>query len=128
MNSHQNNLPTTASKTGEAALTGVSHGFTDHLNNDGGFGKLIDFSRTGGLQGMIASGVQQSVSGGYPLYTCQTAGTGYNLYNELCFFHMNERDLQALSDYRKHTGEDLYTPNKLATVTQTTPMIGTGVP
>lgn len=121
------NLPTTASKTGEAALTAVSHGFTDHMHGgaESGFGKLIDFSRTGGIQGMI--GAQQSVSAGYPLYTCQTAGTGYNFYNELCFFHMNERDLQALSDYRRHTGEDTVQA-KLITGTQTTPLIGTGVP
>ena len=65
---------------------------------------------------MIASGVQQSVSGGYPLYTCQTAGTGYNYYNDLCFFHMSERDLQALSEYRKHTGEDIFKP-KVPTAT-----------
>jgi hypothetical protein len=51
------NLPTTASKSGEAALTGISLGFIEggvqknfrNTNNEMAFGKLIDFSRTGGI-------------------------------------------------------------------------------
>jgi hypothetical protein len=33
----------------------------------------------------------------------------------MCFFHMNERDLLSLAEYRKRTGED-YLSNSLAGV------------
>jgi hypothetical protein len=73
----------------------------DYVNG----GYLGGFSRPGG-----ATSAQNiySVSGCYPLYTCQT-GTGY-FYNELSLYHMNERDLNSMIDYRRKTGEDQGNP------------------
>jgi hypothetical protein len=51
-------------------------------------------------------GAQQSVSGFYPLYTCQTGGTGAGGYYDLFHYHMNERDLASVIDYRRKTGEE----------------------
>ena len=48
----------------------------------------------------------QSASGFYPLYTCQTGGTGAGGYYDLCYAHLNERDLASVVDYRRKTGED----------------------
>jgi hypothetical protein len=48
-----------------------------------------------------------SASACYPLYTCQTAGTGMGyLYNDLYFYHMNERDLNSIVEYRRRTGDE----------------------
>lgn len=46
------------------------------------------------------------MSGFYPLYTCQTGGTGAGGYYDLIHYHMNERDLASVIDYRRKTGEE----------------------
>ena len=55
----------------------------------------------------------QSVSGVYPLFTCQTGGTAF-FYNEMSLFHIAERDLLSLIDYRKAVGETIQTTTDLA--------------
>ena len=61
----------------------------------------------------------QSVSGVYPLFTCQTGGTAF-FYNEMSLFHIAERDLLSLVDYRKAVGETLSTVSELPITNQFT--------
>ena len=79
----------------DAALTGVT-GLTNNYDMIITPSHII--ARAGGLGS--AQNVQ-SVSGCYPLFTCQTGTNGY-FYNDFC----SERDLHSLVEYRRYTSEE----------------------
>lgn len=100
-------MPQTTSKTDGQALTGVTG-----LTTIDGEKQVVTPDATAHAPQYVANNnyisgnAQQSVSGFYPLYTCQTGGTGAGGYYDLCYFHMNERDLASVIDYRRKTGEE----------------------
>jgi len=75
----------------------------------GGVGGHIGaYSRTqhgGAPSSVLNIGGNNSVSGCYPLFTCQTGTAGF-FYNDLCCFNICEKDMVSVVEYRRKTGEE----------------------